>query len=71
MGKCPKCNGRLMICKSYYETKNGDTPDLETEAYIVQQLVCINEKCENYAGTNLNYPAKIVDTVKKRLTLTK
>lgn len=63
---CPKCNKPLNIAKSYLTFVNDDTPNTPTEAFRNLDMVCINERCDMYAGKDLTQPNKVVDTIKNR-----
>ena len=45
---CPKCKCETMIARTYYETRNDDTPDVPTEVYLCQDFCCRNKNCEEY-----------------------
>ena len=55
--KCPICKQNLIISNCKPVSKNN-------EIKVLQTLVCVNSKCENYAGKDLNNPKKIVHTSK-------
>ena len=61
--KCPKCNGTLSIAKSHIEFEGDTSPDIETKAYNVLDMVCTNPRCENYT-TDLNNPI-VVETLRQ------
>jgi hypothetical protein len=65
--ECPKCKGRLTIAKTSYSFKNDNTPDVQTEAYLNQHLVCTNSKCTDYSGKDINNPKVVVNTISHRL----
>lgn len=60
--KCPQCNSPLMVSNSKFESAEGST-----EVYSVLTMVCINPKCGNYCGTNLNNPLKVAETVRNKV----
>jgi hypothetical protein len=60
--QCPECNQPLMVANSKYESEQGST-----EVYNVLKMVCVNPKCSNYAGTNLNEPLKVAATVRNKV----
>jgi hypothetical protein len=51
------------VGRTYPTFKNDDTPDQKTEMYINREMVCVNPKCDNFAGHNLGKPKKIVTTI--------
>ena len=55
---CPICKCRTTIAKTYKTTIDGKT-------YINRDIVCINPRCTNYAGTDLNNPKAIIATETK------
>ncbi len=63
---CPKCEFPLVVNKSYLTFANDTTPDKATEAYRNLDMVCVNTMCANYAGTNLQTPNVVVETIKHR-----
>jgi hypothetical protein len=65
--ECPECKSNLIIADSEYAAENDDTPDTPTEIYSVLTMVCINPKCGNYCGTDLNNPLKITQTIKNKV----
>jgi len=60
--ECPQCKQSLMVAHSKYKS-NKDSEDVINEL----TLVCINPKCLNYCGTDLNKPKKIAKTVKNKV----
>ena len=60
--QCLECNSPLMIASSKYESEVGSN-----EVYSVLTMVCVNPKCNNYAGPNLNQPLKVADTVRNKV----
>lgn len=64
---CPTCNSVLRIGKTNITFKHDDTPDIETEVYNNLPMLCANKECTNYAGTNLNDPIHVVETVMNRM----
>jgi hypothetical protein len=64
---CPTCNSVLRIGKTKITFKHDDTPDIPTEAYNNLPMLCTNTDCKNYAGTDLNEPKHIVQTVMNRM----
>ncbi len=65
--KCPKCNSSLKIASSKIKPKRDWLPFVKTQVFNEITLVCINPKCENYSGTDLNNPQKIVTTVRNKV----
>ncbi len=60
--KCPECKAPLMISSSKYESEEGST-----DVYSVLTLACINPKCDNYCGPNLNKPLKVAATQRNKV----
>lgn len=61
---CKICDNPLVVAKSRLELVNDNKPDVPTEAYTCLDMVCINIKCSNYAGEDLNNPSTIAEVVK-------
>lgn len=55
-----------MIAGRDFEFANDDTPDTPTELYSVLKMVCINPKCPNYGGKDLNKATKF-ETVRNKV----
>lgn len=51
-----------MISSSKYESEEGST-----DVYSVLTLACINPKCDNYCGPNLNKPLKVAATQRNKV----
>lgn len=60
--QCPECNQPLMVANSKFESAEGST-----EVFSVLTMVCVNPKCPNFAGPNLNEPAKVAATVRNKV----
>jgi hypothetical protein len=60
--QCPECNQPLNVANSKFESEQGST-----DVYSVLTMVCVNPKCPNYAGTNLNEPLKVAKTVRNKV----
>lgn len=60
--QCSECGSPLMIANSKYESAEGST-----DVYSVLTLCCVNPKCGNYAGPNLNQPLKVAATVRNKV----
>lgn len=60
--QCPECNRPLMVANSKFESEQGST-----EVYNVHTMVCVNPKCSNFAGPNLNEPLKVAATVRNKV----
>ena len=60
--QCPECSQPLMVSNSKYESAEGST-----EVYSVLTMVCVNPKCPNYCGPNLNEPLKIATIVRNKV----
>lgn len=58
---CPHCKLTAQIAKSRYVVRGDDSPDKETELYLVQELVCRNPQC--------GYNGETVATIEHRLEL--
>lgn len=59
--KCPECNSPLMIANSRLVSDEGST-----EVYSELRMVCINPKCPNYSGHDLNKATKY-ETVRNKV----
>ena len=46
--KCPLCQVEMRITSTRNVVEHDDTPNEETKLFVVQDLSCLNEKCENY-----------------------
>lgn len=60
--QCPECKSNLLVSNSKYESTEGST-----EVFSVLTLCCVNPKCGNYAGPNLNQPLKVAATVRNKV----
>jgi uncharacterized protein with PIN domain len=58
---CPQCNNPLMVSDSKLVSEVGST-----EVFSELTMVCVNPKCQNYAGIDLSNPKKIVTTIKNK-----
>lgn len=50
---CSQCNSPLKIAGSKFESSVDST-----DVYSVLTMVCINPKCPDYSGADLNNPLK-------------
>jgi hypothetical protein len=62
MVECPECKAPLMVANSKFTSDEGST-----DVYNELTMVCINPKCDNYCGPNLNEPLKIAATVRSKV----
>jgi hypothetical protein len=60
--ECPECKAPLQIADSKLESDVGST-----DIYSVLTLVCVNPKCPNYCGPNLNQPLKVAAVVRNKV----
>lgn len=60
--RCTACNSNLQIANSKYETQTGTT-----DVYSVLQMVCVNPKCDNFSGKDLNNPLVVMETIKNKV----
>lgn len=60
--QCPECQSNLMVANSKFESAEGST-----EVFSVLTMVCVNPKCPNFAGPNLNEPLKVAATVRNKV----
>lgn len=60
--KCTQCQNDLIVANMKF-ISDKDSSDVFQE----QQLVCINPKCVNYAGRNLNKPKMISETIRNKV----
>ncbi len=60
--QCPECKAPLQFKRDRFESEEGST-----DVYVVLDGMCINPKCGNYAGTNLNEPLKVAATVRNKV----
>ena len=51
-----------MVANSKYESPEGTT-----DVYNVLTMVCINPKCDNYSGTDLNHPKMVAATIQNKV----
>ena len=51
-----------MIANSKFKSEEGST-----DVFNEITLVCINPKCGNYCGTDLNNPLKVAATVRNKV----
>lgn len=58
---CPLCKIEMRIANSKNVVEHDDTPNEATRLYVVQELKCRNEQCQNFN--------KLVDTVKIELPI--
>lgn len=58
---CPHCKLTAQIKGCKYAVRGDDSPDRETELYLVQELVCRNPQCPRNGET--------VKTIEHRLEL--
>lgn len=65
--QCPLCNSDLQIAKSTFKAEQDDSPDTPTEIYSVLDMVCVNPKCPNFSGVDLDNPKTIVEIVKNKV----
>lgn len=61
--QCPQCQADLVICNSKLVSEVGST-----DVYSVLTMICVNTKCPNYAGTDLNNPRKVTETVRNKVS---
>jgi len=57
--KCNICGNDLIIASSKPVSEEGTT-----KVEIVQKLVCTKTECDNYCGTDLNKPKRVVKTIR-------
>ncbi len=60
--ECPACKQPLMVAGSRFFSEAGST-----EVYHEMTLVCVNPKCGNFCGHDLNDPAKVVEIVQNKV----
>jgi hypothetical protein len=60
--QCPECNQPLMVANSKFESATDST-----DVYSVLTMVCVNPKCPNFAGPNLNEPLKVAQVVRNKV----
>ena len=60
--ECQECKAPLQISHSEFKTEVGST-----DVYSVLTLCCVNPKCANFCGADLNNPVKIAMTVKNKV----
>jgi hypothetical protein len=60
--ECPQCHNPLMVSNSKFTTEVGSI-----DVYSELTMVCINPKCANYCGTDLNHPLKVAATVRNKV----
>lgn len=67
MDSCPKCQAMLRTGTTYYTFEGDESPDEQTLAFINMPMLCLNEKCENYAGDDLSAPKYVVENIKTQV----
>lgn len=60
--ECSQCKAPLMISNSQYSSAK-DSEDV----HVNLTMVCVNPKCGNYCGTDLNKPRKVAATVRNKV----
>jgi hypothetical protein len=60
--ECQECKAPLQISDSKLRSDVGST-----DIYSILTMVCVNPKCSNYAGTDLNKPAKVAQIVRNKV----
>ena len=60
--KCEECGADLQVAHSQYKSEAGST-----EVFVELTMVCVNPKCSNYCGPNLNEPLKVAATVRNKV----
>lgn len=60
--QCPECNNPLNVARGEFKSEAGST-----DVYLEQTLVCVNPKCDSYAGPNLNEPLKVAAIVRNKV----
>jgi hypothetical protein len=60
--ECPECKAPLNVARGEFKSEQGST-----DVYLEQTLVCINPKCPNFCGPNLNQPLKVAAVVKNKV----
>lgn len=61
--QCPLCKIEMRINATRHVVINDTTPDVETQLFIEQDLVCRNPKCSNNG--------KVVETIRNPIRLSK
>lgn len=59
---CPKCGSDLKVANSKFVSQEAST-----EVYSELTMVCINPRCDNFAGKDLNEPLKVAATIKNKV----
>lgn len=59
--KCSQCNSDMKIAGSEFVSDKGST-----DVYQELKMVCINPKCPNFAGTDLNKAEKY-ETLRRKV----
>ena len=60
--QCPECKAPLQISNSKFESEVGSE-----DVYSVLTMVCVNPKCPNYCGPNLNEPLKVAAIIRNKV----
>lgn len=58
---CPYCKVQTIIKGSRYTVRGDDSPDTETELFLVQELMCRNPQCE--------HDGEVVQTIEHKIDL--
>lgn len=61
--KCPKCESDCRIAGNIFKSSMSSE-----DVFSVQTIVCVNRRCELYAGTDLNNPLHIVKTIETKVS---
>jgi hypothetical protein len=59
--ECKGCHSDMMVAKSKLTSETGST-----DVYSELTMVCINPKCPNYCGINLDNPTTY-ETIKNKV----
>jgi len=60
--RCKLCNGPLIVSSGRYHSPEGST-----DVFFTRKFVCVNPKCELYAGKDLNNPKVIAEETTEKM----
>ena len=60
--ECQECKAPLQFKRERFESEEGST-----DVYVVLSGLCVNPKCSNYCGPNLNEPSKVAAVARNKV----
>lgn len=65
--QCPKCNCILHIGQTFMSFEGENTPESPIKAFTNMPMICVNNNCDQYGGSDLSDPYYIIETLKHPL----